>query len=51
MTLQDAIGTSMNTPAIQALESVVYEVGRNEVVSYLKINVSYLQKMAKESAN
>jgi len=35
MTLQDAIGTSMNTPAIQALESVVYEIGRNEVINYL----------------
>lgn len=35
MTLQDAIGTSMNTPAISTLQEVVDTIGRNEVIEYL----------------
>ncbi len=35
MTLQDAIGTSMNTPAIQALQDVIDEIGRQSVIDYL----------------
>lgn len=35
MTLQDAIGTSMNTPAIQALQDVIDTAGRQAVIEYL----------------
>lgn len=35
MTLWDAVGTSMNTPAIQTLQDVVDEFGRQEVIQYM----------------
>jgi len=35
MTLWDAVGTSMNTPAIQTLQDVIDHSGRNRVISYM----------------
>ncbi len=35
MTLWDAVGTSMNTPAIQTLQDVIDEIGRSEVIQYM----------------
>ena len=35
MTLWDAVGTSMNTPAIQTLQDVIDEIGRSEVIAYM----------------
>ncbi len=35
MRLVDAIGTSMNTPAIQTLQDAVDTIGRNKVIEYL----------------
>ncbi len=35
MTLQDAIGTSMNTPALQTLQEVADTVGPNTIIEYL----------------
>lgn len=35
MTLWDAVGTSMNTPALQTLQDVIDKVGRDEVIAYM----------------
>ncbi len=35
MTLWDAVGTSMNTPAIQTLQDVIDHSGRDRVISYM----------------
>ncbi|MBP3398142.1 MAG: transglycosylase domain-containing protein [Erysipelotrichaceae bacterium] len=35
MTLWDAVGTSMNTPALQTLQDVIDEIGRSEVIEYM----------------